>query len=164
MKFNWKPILEFIADNGTYKLVALFITLSLWVFIFERQVSIYTKNVRLEYLLAPHHFIANKKVIREVQFKVKGPRMAVKRFMEASDSINVDISNSGPGATMVRIYDDILDLPSNVTVVSVQPSNIYLEIGKRDPVTGETAVIPGGKNQESDGKKGDLGDGSKEQD
>ena len=57
--------------------------------------------------------------------------MAVKRFVEGPDSINVDLSNSGPGRTMVRIYDDILELPTNVQVVSVQPSNIYVEIEKR---------------------------------
>lgn len=130
MKFNWKLIGEMIIENGTYKLVALFITLSLWVFIFERQVSVYTKSLKLDFLLAPQHYIVNK-VVREVQFKVKGPRMAVKRFVEGSDSINVDLSNSGPGRTMVRIYDDILELPSNVSVVSV-PSNIYVEIEKRD--------------------------------
>jgi len=138
MKFNWKAVITFIIDNGTYKLVALFITLSLWVFIFERQVSISTKSLKLDFLLAPQHAIVNR-VVREVQFKVKGPRMAVKRFIEGPDSINVDLSNSGPGRTMVRIYDDILELPSNVQVVSVQPSNIYVEIEKKT----EPEVTPG---------------------
>ncbi len=131
MKIRFRDILMFVVDNGTYKLVALFITLSLWVFIFERQISVSTKNVKLDFLLAPQHLIVNK-VVREVQFKIKGPRMAVKRFIEGPDSINVDLSNSGPGRTMVRIYDDILQMPSNVEVVSVQPSNIYVEIEKRN--------------------------------
>ncbi len=161
MKFNWNLIGEvskqYIVENGTYKLVALFITLSLWVFIFERQVSVYAKSLKLDFLLAPQHFITNK-VVREVQFKVKGPRMAVKRFVEGSDSINVDLSNSGPGRTMVRIYDDILELPSNVSVVSVQPSNIYVEIEKRDPTAAEPISQPNkqsGKEEASGDKAGE---------
>jgi YbbR domain-containing protein len=131
MKLNLRTVAGWMVENGTYKLVALFITLSLWVFIFERQVSVSTKNLKLDFLLAPSHYIVNN-VVREVQFKVKGPRMAVKRFLEGPDSINVDLSASGPGRTMVRIYDDIMELPAKVQVVSVQPSNIYVEIEKRE--------------------------------
>ncbi|MGE3975348.1 MAG: hypothetical protein AB7F59_12560 [Bdellovibrionales bacterium] len=133
---------DWVIDNGTYKVVALFITLSLWVFIFEKQIAVVSKSVKLDFILAPQHTLTNT-VVREIQFKVRGPRMGLKKFIDSSDSINVDLSNAGPGKTTVRIYDDILQLPVGVDVVSVQPSHIYVEIkkstgdGSKEPEDGE---------------------------
>jgi YbbR domain-containing protein len=127
---NW--LTDWVIDNGTYKIVALFITLSLWVFIFEKQIAVVSKSIKVEFILAPQHVITNK-VVREVQFKVRGPRMGLKKFLDNADSINVDLSNAGPGKTTVRIYDDILQLPTAVDVVSVQPTHIYVEIEKKNP-------------------------------
>lgn len=124
-------IMDWVIDNGTYKVVALFITLSLWVFIFEKQIAVISKSVKLDFIMAPEHYITNQ-VVREIQFKVRGPRMGLKKFMENSDAINVDLSNAGPGKTTVRIYDDILQLPLGVDVVNVQPSHIYVEIEKKE--------------------------------
>jgi hypothetical protein len=122
---NW--LLGLITHNGTYKLVALFITLSLWVFIFERQEMVRTKVLDLDFILPANHKIIND-VTHKVQFKVKGPRMGLKKFAESSDSINVDLSNAHAGRTVVRIYEDILQLPHGVEVVSISPSSLVVEI------------------------------------
>lgn len=131
-KGRWDFILggqfrEVVLENGTYKIVALFVTLSLWVFIFERHEDTMSKTLHLEYLLMDGHMVSNE-VANEVQFRVRGPRMALKRFLENSDSINVDLTNMGVGRTVVRIYDDILQVPSGIEVVSVSPSSIFVEI------------------------------------
>ncbi len=48
-----KRVLEdWVIDNGTYKIVALFITLSLWVFIFEKQIAVVSKTVKMDFILA----------------------------------------------------------------------------------------------------------------
>jgi hypothetical protein len=125
-----KWLIRLIVDNGTYKMVALFITLSLWVFIFERQEMVRTKVLELDFILPPGISITND-VIKKVQFKVKGPRMGLKKFSESSDSINVDLSNAHPGKTVVRIYEDILQLPHGVEVVSIAPSSLVVELEKK---------------------------------
>jgi YbbR domain-containing protein len=126
-----RSLFAFITHNGTYKMVALFITLSLWVFIFERQEMVRTRVLDLDFILPADHYISNE-VSRKVQFKVKGPRMGLKKFGEGPDSINVDLSNAHPGKTVVRIYEDILQLPHGVEVVSIAPSSLVVEIEKKD--------------------------------
>lgn len=133
-----------IINNGTYKMVALFITLSLWVFIFERQEMVRTRVLDLDFILPQGHSIAND-VTRKVQFKVKGPRMGLKKFSEGPDSINVDLSNAHPGKTVVRIYEDILQLPHGVEVVSIAPSSLVVEIDKKAALeNSETGEKPDG--------------------
>jgi hypothetical protein len=116
-------------------MVALFITLSLWVFIFERQETDKTRVLNLDFVLPAGQHIVNE-VTRKVQFKVKGPRMGLKKFIEGPDSISVDLSNAKPGKTVVRIYEDVLQLPRGVEVVSISPSSLVVETDKDKGVSG----------------------------
>jgi len=127
---NTESLKEFIFENGTYKLVALFITLSLWVFIFERQVSTISKSVQLEFELAPQHVLKST-TAKKVQFRVRGPRMGLKRFLDGPSNIKIDLNSFSAGRNVVRIYEDSLPTPPGVYVVSVSPTNIYVDLGSQ---------------------------------
>ncbi|MGE0632313.1 MAG: CdaR family protein [Pseudobdellovibrionaceae bacterium] len=128
MKQNVKNILT---ENLSYKVVALFIALILWLTILGRRDFVMTKNVELEFLLNPQYQIVLPNA-KEVQVKVSGPRSALKKFSESrfSQLITVDVGEKGPGIVDLEIPVTKIELPFGVKLISVKPSVIRAEIVK----------------------------------
>src|SRR5690242_14445248 len=99
-----------LSENSSYKVVALLITLILWVIILGSRESTVTKLVTVEYLLPKDQMVVNN-IPREVAFRVSGPRLALKRFSEFSEPLTVDLSSALEGLTTVRIHPDSINVP-----------------------------------------------------
>ena len=112
-----------ISENTSYKIVALLITLILWVIILGSRESTVLKMIPTEYLLPRDTMIVNN-VPHEVAFKVAGPRLALRRFTEFNEPLTIDLTSAMEGLTTVRIHPDSINVPSGLRVVSVSPSTI----------------------------------------
>jgi YbbR domain-containing protein len=131
---DWK---SWITDNGSYKLVALFVTLILWVTILGRGDIVMNKDVALEFLLPRNMAIADK-IERKVAVKVSGPRMALKKFGQHPGTITVDLSRSRPGRTRAMISPKSVEVPFGVKVLSVTPDSIDVSLTPVGPEDGKT--------------------------
>ena len=129
MKAIFEALKEWLFEHGTYKIVALLITLSLWAVIMVRKEQTLLKDVEIHFVI-PNDLIVLKKPVSRVQFKVRGPRMAVKRFSDGNEAITVDLSGADAGRTVVRIYEDLLQLPQGVRVLGVNPSRVSLDLDR----------------------------------
>jgi YbbR domain-containing protein len=121
---NWK---SWITDNGSYKLVALFVTLILWVTILGRGDIVMTKEVALDFILPPNMQILDK-VERQVNVKVSGPRMALKKFTQSPVTITLDLSPRGEGPVEATITPKNVEVPFGVKVLSVYPETIKVTL------------------------------------
>jgi hypothetical protein len=74
---NWK---DFVFENGSYKLVSLFVTLILWVTILGRRDFMLTKDMDVEFLLPPNAVMQSARGERKISVKVSGPRTALKNI------------------------------------------------------------------------------------
>lgn len=117
-----------ILDNGSYKLVALFVTLILWVTILGRRDFVLARDVELEYQVPKHLRLKPTDIPQKVTVKVSGTRMALKRFSKASDVVPVDLNRAEPGPYRFVITPRILDLPVGVKVISITPEVLSLQI------------------------------------
>jgi YbbR domain-containing protein len=117
------------SENLSYKIVALFITLILWLTILGRRDFILTKTVDIELLTAPSYTVVAQ-TAEQVKFKVSGPRSALKKYLDSSLShaITLDISDKGAGVVNVEIPVGKMDVPLGVKIISVRPSKIQAEI------------------------------------
>lgn len=132
---EWK---NWIFENGSYKLVALFVTLILWITILGRRDFVIVKDLSIEFL-APVGMTVNppsgqKELERKITVKVSGPRMALKRFAQSSGTITIDLSKSVAGLVQAPITSSNIEVPIGVKVLSVQPN---LVMAKLVPVAGE---------------------------
>ena len=125
-----KKWLDWLTENGSYKLVALFVTLILWVTILGRRDMIL---VEVEFLLPPK-MTYKEQVDRRVMVKVNGPRAAIKRLQQSPSTIAIDLMSRPPGP--VRAYVNVRSLEMNfgLKIVSVQPEYFDLTL-----VEGESA-------------------------
>jgi YbbR domain-containing protein len=129
---------ESLLDNGTYKLVALFISLILWVTILGRRDFVYSKNIDIEVQTTPQLAVIEQSHA-SVRVRVTGPRASLKKFMDAhsNQAILVDVSSLGEGKIEIPISEKKLDLPLGVRVVSLKPQKIDVTVVSRKVFSGD---------------------------
>jgi YbbR domain-containing protein len=118
-----------IMENGSYKLVALFVTLILWVTILGRRDFITSKDVDVEFLLPKSMVIAGS-IEQRVSVKVSGPRIAIKKFSQNPGTITLDLARAHIGNNRVVITARNVEVPFGVKVISVTPDLISVGLTK----------------------------------
>lgn len=131
-----------IVENGSYKLVALFVTLILWVTILGRRDFVLSKDMDIEFLLPRSIAVAESNRERHVTVKVSGPRVALKKFAANPGSITIDLGRQAePGPIKATITPRNVEVPFGVKVLSVSPETITVHLITAPP-EGTTPAAP----------------------
>lgn len=112
--------MKIITENLSYKLIALVVTLVLWISMIGSKDSILSKDYQLQILLPTNAELAHP-VPDFVRVEVVGPRVALKKLGQMSNVYTVDLSNSGMGRKTVRLTPEGVSLPLGTRVVAVEP-------------------------------------------
>lgn len=142
-----------LLENGSYKLVALFVTLILWVTILGRRDFVLSKDMDIEFLLPRTIAIAESNRLRRVTVKVSGPRVALKKFAQNPGTITIDLGRQAePGPVKAVITPRNVEVPFGVKVISVTPDTINIRLisapaggSSASPSTGQVIQSPEGK-------------------
>lgn len=122
---TWK---DRIFENGSYKLVSLFVTLILWVTILGRRDFMLTKDMDVEFLLPKATVIESKQGERKISVKVSGPRTALKKFGQSPGSITFDLTKAEVTEKNTKVKTVIqtknIEVPFGVKVVSIDPPDL----------------------------------------
>lgn len=122
---NWK---DYIFENGSYKLVSLFVTLILWVTILGRRDFMLTKDMDVEFLLPPKAVMQSARGEQKISVKVSGPRTALKKFAQSPGSITFDLTKTEVEQKNTKVKAVIqvknIEVPFGVKVVSINPDAI----------------------------------------
>lgn len=118
-----------ILENGSYKLVALFVTLILWITILGRRDFVLSKDMDIEFLLPRALAVAETNRERHVTVKVSGPRVALKKFAQNPGTITIDLGRQAePGPIKAVITPRNVEVPFGVKVISVTPDVINVHL------------------------------------
>lgn len=150
-----------IFDNGSYKLVSLFVTLILWVTILGRRDFMLTKDMDVEFLL-PRDVQVDRldtgRGERRVSVKVSGPRSALKKFGQAPGSITVDLTQSKVLQRNTRVTTELvpknIEVPFGVKVVAIAPDRLDIVLS---PVGDDTADRRDGSSRPGAGRQNERG-------
>jgi YbbR domain-containing protein len=128
MKRTWRNL---ILENLSYKVVALFISLILWLTILGRRDFVVAKDFEVEVLAGPNLQVSTQ-VPDMVKVKVSGPRTALRKFVDGhgSQTVNLDLQDRGEGDFDVEIPWEKIEVPFGVKIVSVRPKIVHVEIIK----------------------------------
>lgn len=126
MKRRWSHA---ITENFSYKVVALFIALILWLTILGRRDFVMSKKIDLELVTAQGTQVIAQ-TADSVKIKVSGPRSALKKLMESSlsQTLTLDISQRGEGVVYVDIPINKIEVPLGVKILGVRPNQIQAEV------------------------------------
>lgn len=149
---TWK---DWIFDNGSYKLVSLFVTLILWVTILGRRDFMLTKDMDVEFLLPKATVMETRSGERKISVKVSGPRTALKKFAQSPGSITFDLTKSEVTTPNTHVKTVIqtknIEVPFGVKVVSIDPPalEVVLSPAITNPPEG---IAPPTSREKSQGK------------
>lgn len=126
-------IRHLVFDHTSYKLVALFIALILWLTILGRRDFVLSKSIEVE-VVAPAGYSLVTQSIDKVKVKVSGSRTALKRFMDSglSQMVAVDAIVKQEGEFELEIPVAKIDVPFGVRVLQVRPSTVKFELKKNN--------------------------------
>jgi len=134
---RWK---EYLLENGSYKLVALFVTLILWVTILGRRDFVLNRELDVEFLVPRTIAVSGTGANQRVSVKVSGPRMALKKFAQNPGSVTIDLGrHSEPGPVRAVVSPRMIEVPFGVKVISVTPEEINVTLVRTG---GEEAPAP----------------------
>ncbi|MBC7371042.1 MAG: hypothetical protein H7326_05715 [Bdellovibrionaceae bacterium] len=124
-----KPWTSYITENFSYKVVALFISLILWLTILGRRDFVLSKKIDIELQTAPNQVVVAQ-TADSIRVKVSGPRAALKKFMDnpQSASILIDISNREAGVLDVDVPLNKIEVPMGVKILGIRPNVIRAEV------------------------------------
>lgn len=129
MKKSWT---SYVTENFSYKMVALFISLILWLTILGRRDFVLSKKIDIELQTGAKQVVVAQ-TADNIRVKVSGPRAALKKFMDnpQTQSILIDISERGEGVLDIDVPLNKIDVPMGVRVLGVRPNVIRAEVSTK---------------------------------
>jgi YbbR domain-containing protein len=127
-----KPWTSYVTENFSYKIVALFISLILWLTILGRRDFVLSKKIDIELQTNPKQAVVAQ-TADNIRVKVSGPRTALKKFMDnpQTQSILIDISDRGEGVLDIDVPLNKIDVPMGVRILGVRPNVIRAEVSSK---------------------------------
>lgn len=120
--------LKWIQINGSYKVVALFITLVLWISVLGRKEETADKYIDIEYKLRSNRAIKNT-VVDQIMYKVAGSRRSLTKYMEEDlEPIIIDLTDAALGHRVIQTPTEGIVIPFGTKIVSVNPKSIIVDI------------------------------------
>ncbi len=118
---------ESLFANASYKLVALFITLILWLSILGRRDFVVTKDVEVDFVTATGYSMAGQSTDK-IRIKVSGPQPMLKKFKEKNQVYSFDMSDKTGGMYEVDMTPSKFDVPKGIKILGIRPNTVRVEI------------------------------------
>jgi len=120
---------EIFLEDWTLKLIALFISVWLWFAVTGQRTptTIRLRNVQLDFQL-PNDMEISNDPRRDIDITVSGSSDALESLNRRELVARVDVSGYKPGDRVVQLTDKIIDLPSGIKVVKIEPNTVPLRL------------------------------------
>lgn len=128
---NIEKIKSSVLDNFSYKIVALFISLILWLSILNKRDFIVTKDLELDFVTSESLVVAAQSSA-QLKVKVSGPQPILKKYRESSQILAFDLSDKPAGFYDVDMNASKIDVPKGIKIIGIKPNTIRVEIVQRD--------------------------------
>ena len=118
---------ESIFANASYKLVAFFITMILWLSILGRRDFVVTKEVEVDFVTAPGYSMTGQST-EKIRIKVSGPQPMLKKFKEMNQVLSFDLSDKIGGMFEVEMTPSKIEVPKGIKILGIRPNTVRVEI------------------------------------
>lgn len=126
-----------VSENTSYKVVAFFVTMVLWITMLSRRDAVMTREMSLLFLL-PNHMMMKNEVPRRVVVKLAGPRLSLQRYVQSESDLTVDLTRLPTGRVKVHLSQGNLSLPLGVKVLAIEPEEVLVDL-KESNLPGESS-------------------------
>jgi YbbR domain-containing protein len=120
-------IKEMVSDNFSYKLVALIISLILWLSLLNKREFITTKEFDVD-IMTSENLVVLGQTSDKLKVKVSGPQPLLKKFIDSPQIVAFDLSDKPIGFYDLDVSTSKIEVPKGLKVVSVRPNTIRVEL------------------------------------
>ncbi len=122
-----KKIQSIIFENFSYKIVALIISLILWLSLLNKRDFITNKELDIDIITA-ENLVVLAQTTDKLKVKVSGPQPLLKKFKDSSQIIAFDMSDKPAGFYDLDVSSSKIDVPKGIKVIGIRPNTIHVEI------------------------------------
>lgn len=123
---------KFMFQDFSYKIVALLITLLIWLLVLGRGHETEDVNLKIEYTNIAKDLSVTESSYDVIKVKVKGPPKLIRKFILANSSIKLNQSIKEEGVRRLRVYSKNLALPYGLRVLSINPREIRVSVKRKE--------------------------------
>ena len=127
MKQRMSRIQHGIFENGSYKLVALFISLILWLSILGRREFVVNKEIEVDFTVS-EKLIVTGQSSDKIRIKLSGPQPLLKKYKETSQTLIINLLDKSIGLYEIEMNASKIEVPAGIKILSIKPSQISVEI------------------------------------
>ena len=127
MKQKMSRIRHGIFENGSYKLVALFISLILWLSILGRREFVVNKEIEVDFTVAENLLVTGQSS-GKIRIKLSGPQPLLKKYKEATQTLLINLVDKPAGMYEIEMNATKIEVPVGIKILSVKPTQISVEI------------------------------------
>jgi YbbR domain-containing protein len=124
---------KYILANAGLKLLALAISLTLWVTYTSEPYAEVAFQVPMEFTTMPTQLEITGDIPTAVRVRVRGRSALLRRMIAADLSLRLDMKDGKPGTTDLQITPEMVSAPYGATVVQVTPADIHVTLVPRHP-------------------------------
>ena len=126
---NKRTWMRYITENGSYKLVALFVTLILWITIMGRRNFDYEVDLVLVPQISKNQDIISQSA-QSVYMKLRGTRRQIKQFKREYPKVKIDLRGEPAGSLLVALNSGVIELPDGLKLIKIRPRRVEFEISE----------------------------------
>lgn len=138
-------LLQLITNNWHLKLLSLFFSILLWLFVMGEQKAEVGYTVPLELKNLPVGMVVANEVPSLVDVRISGPRTLLSKLQSSDLSMSVDLNGLKPGLTTFKRLDQNLNIPSVLRVSRLSPSYVDVKLERSREKTVPVRVLVGGE-------------------
>ncbi|HVO67854.1 MAG TPA: diadenylate cyclase [Syntrophales bacterium] len=136
------PISLWLKENTKEKVIAILLACILWMIFGYQKESIQKDfTVPVEYLNVPAAWIIEEPKITEAKVMMAGPSQAFQLLNADTLKISLNLSQLQEGRQEIMLTKEMINTPSNLTVVGIKPSRITVNTSRFIRVTVPIEVV-----------------------
>ncbi len=137
-----RPILRWLKENPREKVIAIVLACLLWVvFGYQRETIRRDFSVPIQYLNAPVEWVLEEPKVTEAKVMLMGTAQAFQLLHPDSLKISVDLKQLRPGTQEITLTQEMVKIPSNLTVAGISPERIKVVTSRLLPLTVPIEVL-----------------------
>jgi YbbR domain-containing protein len=146
----WQKVARTVTHNWLIKLASIAVALGLWAFVnLGAREADRLLLVPLEFRNLPPQLTITNPIPDSVSVRLRGPRTILGTIDERRERIRIDLSGVATGTASYKIDAELLNLPRGVSVMSLSPVEVKLEVVRLvertlPVVTNLAAAVPAG--------------------
>jgi diadenylate cyclase len=119
-------IQKYVVHNLGLKLIALALSVSLWLAVSRDPIAEVALEVPIEFHNIPQNVDISSESIPQAQIRLRGPQRIVRGLRTPDVYADIDLTNLSPGERTFDLTARQIRVPSELQVVQVIPSQLHL--------------------------------------